>query len=77
MSLDEMEKVESGDGMSGSPVLFVEEHPEAHYFGFLGMVIKGSKFWLQKEFIAAPVIFQMLDQIIRENASEKPASSSA
>ena len=67
MSIDEMEQVESGDGMSGSPVLFVENHPEAHYFGFLGMVIKGSKFLLQKEFIIAPVLFDMLDRIISQD----------
>jgi hypothetical protein len=34
-----------------------------------GIVIIGSKFWLQKEFIAALVIYGILDQIIRDNAS--------
>lgn len=70
LQLNEAEQVTQGDGMSGSPVLFVEEYAGGHCFGFLGMSIKGSDFWLQKEFIGADVLFQMLDKIIQEKDSK-------
>jgi len=47
-----------------SPILFIEDHPKAHHFGFLGMIIKASKFFKQAEFFGSPVIFQMLDKIL-------------
>lgn len=69
MAFDEIAQIEHPDGMSGSPVFFIEEYPEAHHFGFLGMVIKASKLLKQAEFICAPVIFQMLERIISEKLS--------
>ncbi|HEV2327730.1 MAG TPA: hypothetical protein VGY56_02955 [Verrucomicrobiae bacterium] len=60
----------SGATAGASPVFFVENHPEAHYFGFLGMVIKASKFLLQAQFIGGPIIFQMLDKIIEDQQTD-------
>ena len=66
MKFDELEQIDWPDGMSGSPVFFVEEHVESHYFGLLGMLIKAHRVSLEAEFIGADVLFKMLDAIIAE-----------
>ena len=63
MEFDEIDQIDHPDGMSGSPVLVVEEHPEAHFVGFLGVMIKASKLLKTAEFISGSLIFQMLDHI--------------
>jgi hypothetical protein len=70
MDFDELAQIEHPDGMSGSPVFFIENHKEAHYFGFLGMVIKASKLLSHAEFIGGPAIFQMLDKIIQDQQTK-------
>jgi hypothetical protein len=69
MEFDELEQIDWPDGMSGSPVFFVEEHPEAHFFGLLGVLIKAD--WSRNaQFIGADVLFQFLEQIIAAHRSD-------
>lgn len=66
MEFDSLGEIDWPDGMSGSPVFFVESHPEAHFFGFIGLVIKAQKTGKSAEFIGANVLYRMMDQIIDE-----------
>ena len=62
--------------MSGSPVFFVEEHPEAHFFGLLGILIKAQRLGRDAEFVGADVLFRFLELIIAArkfpSAEQKP-----
>jgi hypothetical protein len=64
MAFHELEQITWPDGMSGSPVYLVENHPEAHFFGLLGMLIRAHRYRKIAEFIGADVIFAALDKII-------------
>jgi hypothetical protein len=59
----ELNQVESIDGMSGSPALFVKNFPEAHYYGCAGMLIRGGTDALLGRFIELPVIVHALNKI--------------
>ncbi|HRY49073.1 MAG TPA: trypsin-like peptidase domain-containing protein [Candidatus Paceibacterota bacterium] len=63
LSFDHIEHVESIDGMSGSPVFSIEEHNDLHYFGFMGMIIRGSVESRSARFIASEIIFQALNKL--------------
>jgi hypothetical protein len=71
MEFDELEHIDWPDGMSGSPVLFVENHPEAHFFGFMGVLIKAERYGKNSEFIGADVLFTLLDQIVEDKLTQK------
>lgn len=68
MEFDELEQIDWPDGMSGSPILFVENLPDGHCVGFLGMLIKAHRYQKNAEFIGADVVFYLLDEIIKSNA---------
>ncbi len=52
------------DGMSGSPIFSIEKYPEAHFFGFLGILIKAQKMGTEAEFIDASILYQLFDKVI-------------
>jgi hypothetical protein len=64
ITFGELSQVSSIDGMSGCPVFSIEEHSNLHYFGFAGMVIRGSVTSLSARFIASEVIFQALGKLV-------------
>jgi hypothetical protein len=70
MEFDELEQIDWPDGMSGSPVFFVERHPEAHFFGLLGLLIKAERYGKKAEFIGADVLFRLLDKILATNPKQ-------
>ena len=63
LNYSELDQVESIDGMSGSPVLFIKQFPEAHYYGCAGMLIRGGKEAMSGRFIELPVIIHALNRI--------------
>lgn len=69
LKFDDLDQITWPDGMSGSPVFFVEDHPEAHFFGFLGMLIKAHRCSTNADFIGADIIFRFLDTIIDTQAT--------
>lgn len=64
MEFDALEHIDWPDGMSGSPVLFVEDHHESYFFGLMGVLIKAERYGKNSTFIGAYVLYQILDQII-------------
>lgn len=71
MEFDDLEQIDWPDGMSGAPVLFVEEHPEAHFFGLLGLLIKAERYGKKAEFIGADILFRLLDEIVTANQKQQ------
>jgi hypothetical protein len=70
MQFDDLSHIDWPDGMSGSPVFFIEDHPDGHYFGFAGMLIRAHQTWRHAEFIGANVLFFMLDTIIAQRSED-------
>ena len=64
MTFDELEWISWPDGMSGSPVFLIEELPEAHYYGFAGMLIEATRVGEEAAFIGADVIYRFLDGVV-------------